>query len=339
LARRNIIAIGCSVGGVDALQTIVRNLPADLPAAVFVVLHLSPHSPSLLPEILQRAGKLTAIQPHDGDSVRDGQIYVAPPDHHMIVEGARIRVVRGAKENRHRPAIDPLFRSVALAYGPRAIAVVLTGALDDGTAGLITIKRRHGVAIVQDPGDAFCPEMPRSALRYVNNVDHVLPIDQIGRKLNELVREEVPVSSRLERPSGVLEHDVAAAELEASVMNQDDHPGEPSPYACPECNGVLWERQEGDMLQFRCRVGHAYTAANLAADQALGVENALWAALRALEESASLNTRMAERARDRRHGALEDRFREQAESKRAQAEAVRSLLMESQKQFETAARE
>lgn len=329
MARRNIVVIGTSVGGVEALQKLVRSLPQDLAASVFIVLHLAPESPSLLPEILERAGQLPAVHPRDGDRIREGQIYVAPPNHHMLLEQGRVRIVHGPKENRHRPAIDPLFRSAALAYGPRVIGVVLTGSLDDGTAGIISVKRRGGLAIIQDPSDAFCPDMPKSALRHLREADYVLSIEQLGHKLAKLIKEPV----RAEKSGGEesLQDEIGAAEMDPAIVHDNEHPGKPSAFACPECNGVLWEKQEGDLLHFRCRVGHAYTANSLAAEQSLAVENALWAALRALEENASLNDRLAERSRDRRQMALSDRFRERALSKRHEAEVLRDLLLAGQK--------
>jgi two-component system chemotaxis response regulator CheB len=339
LAHRDIIVVGASVGGVEALQTLVRNLPGRFPASIFIVLHLAPDSPSLLPEILERAGALSVVHPRDGDSIRAGQIYVAPPDRHMLLERGAVRVVIGPKENRHRPAIDPLFRSAALAYGQRVIGVVLTGALDDGSAGIISVKQRGGLAIVQDPDTAYCGDMPRSAMRYIEP-DFVLPIDKITAKLYDLVREPLKTRGAAQEKSaggngkgngnGQLQHDVAIAEMDASTMDATEHPGEPSPFACPECNGVLWERKEGDLLHFRCRVGHAYTANNLAAEQNLMIESALWAALRSLEENASLNERLADRARVRRHGQTAERFAEQAESKKHQASVLRELLTSSQ---------
>src|SRR5689334_4079252 len=153
----DMIAIGASAGGVEALIAVVRALPRDIPAALFVVLHIPAQSPSFLPEILQRAGSLPTLHPEDGTKIAYGNIYIAPPDHHILVEREHIRVVRGPKENRHRPALDPLFRSLALAYGSRSVGVVLTGALDDGTAGLLAIKQRGGIAIVQDPDEALYP--------------------------------------------------------------------------------------------------------------------------------------------------------------------------------------
>src|SRR2546421_6158345 len=187
----DIIVIGASAGGVEALVKLAGQLPADLPASIFIVLHIPAQSPSLLPDILSRSGRLEAVHPQNGESIAPGRIYIAPPDHHLIVTRGHVRVIHGPKENRHRPAIDPLFRSAALAYGPQVIGVVLTGSLDDGTAGLIAVKQRGGLAVVQDPDDAYCGDMPRSALRYVKAPDYVLPVDQIAPKLIELTKEMV----------------------------------------------------------------------------------------------------------------------------------------------------
>src|SRR5215471_20025144 len=172
LTERNIIVVGCSVGGVEALQTLVAGLPAKFRPSLFVVMHLSPQGTSVLPDILNRSGELPASHPRNGEAIRPGHIYVAPPDHHLLIEDGRMRISRGPKENRHRPAVDPLFRSAARYYGRRVIGVVLTGALDDGAAGLMIIKKRGGVAVVQDPDEAMAADMPRSAIEAVA-VDHV----------------------------------------------------------------------------------------------------------------------------------------------------------------------
>src|SRR5256885_4553560 len=175
----DIVVVGTSAGGVEALATLVSTLPPRLPAAIFVVLHISAHSPSFVPDILDRSGLLETVQASDGMEIKHGRIYVAPPDHHMLVGHGNVRVVRGPKENRHRPAVDPLFRSAALAYGPRVVGVILTGALDDGTAGLRAVKRCGGLAVVQDPRDALFPSMPQSALQHVR-VDHCLSVGEIA---------------------------------------------------------------------------------------------------------------------------------------------------------------
>src|SRR5690349_180578 len=184
----DIIVTRASAGGVEALRAVVAVLPADLPAAVFVVLHIPAQSPSMMPSILSRAGPLPAAHPTDGEPIRPGHIYVAPPDCHLLIDHERVRGVRGPRENRTRPAVDPLFRTAARAYGPRVVAVVLTGTLDDGTAGLQAVKQRGGLAVVQDPRDAMYAGMPRSALQHTP-VDYVVPLSEIGPLISRLVRE------------------------------------------------------------------------------------------------------------------------------------------------------
>jgi|SRR5882724_1676203 len=185
-----IIVVGASAGGVEALMKLVHGLSRNLAASVFIVLHLPAQGSSVLPSILKHAGILNAQHPIDQQKIEMGNIYVAPPDHHLLIEQGLIRVVRGPKENRHRPAIDALFRSAAIAYGAQVVGVVLTGALDDGTAGLLAIKQRNGIAIVQDPNDAIYPDMPRSALKHVA-VDYCVPIAEIGPLLVRLVNEPI----------------------------------------------------------------------------------------------------------------------------------------------------
>jgi two-component system chemotaxis response regulator CheB len=325
--QRNIIVIGTSVGGVEALQRLVAGLPKNFPGSLFVVLHLSPQSTSVLPAILTRAGNLQAVHPQDGEAIRMGRIYVAPPDNHLILEEGRIRIVRGPKENRHRPAVDPLFRSAARWYGPRTIGVVLTGSLDDGTAGLLAIKKRGGLAIVQDPEEAVGPSMPRSALETVP-VDYVAGLDRIPQLLQELAGVEV--SENGTGGSSRLKKETQIAELNMNAIEDENRPGIPSQFACPECGGVLWEMDGEALMRFRCRVGHAFTTGSLTVEQSEAVEGALWAAMRALEEGASLAKRMAENATRSKNNRLEQLYRDREKSKREQAEILRRLIVESQ---------
>jgi two-component system chemotaxis response regulator CheB len=325
LAERNIIVVGCSVGGVEALQRLVAGLPQHLHAAIFVVLHLAPQSTSVLPYILSRASSLPAAHPKDGERIQMGRIYVAPPDQHLLIEDGKVRVIRGPKENRHRPAVDPLFRSAARWYGPRVIGVVLTGSLDDGAAGLLAIKKRGGIAIVQDPAEAFCGDMPRSAME-IMPVDYVASIDRIPEILQQLV--QVKVAENGAGKSLRLKKETEFAELDMDAIEDDNRPGTPSQFACPECGGVLWEMDGEEILRFRCRVGHAYTANSLGVEQTEAVESALWAAMRALEEGASLARRMAENAAKSQRRRMETRYRERAEAKMQQADVLRKLLMD-----------
>jgi two-component system, chemotaxis family, protein-glutamate methylesterase/glutaminase len=290
MPKQDIIVIGASAGGVEALQSLTAGLPADLEAAVFIVLHIGAgiDGQSYLPEILSRAGKLVAINPKDGDAIETGRIYVAPPDYHLTISSDRIHLCHGPKENRTRPAINPLFRSAAVAYGGRVTGVILTGTLDDGVAGLAEIKRRGGVAIVQDPATAIYPSMPRNALRYVD-VDYVLPLPRIARLVTDL----------------------AAAERSSLVEKEEAVEKKPSDLTCPECRGPLWEQRQGRILDFVCRVGHRYTPLAMEQEHHDTVERSLWSSVVALEEAADIAEQLApelgpdalEEARKRREQA------------------------------------
>lgn len=325
----DVIAVGASAGGVEALMHLVGGLPKDLPAAVFVVLHVPPSATSVLPAILERAGPLPAFHPRDRDPIRPGSIHVAPPDCHLLVHPGYVRVVRGPRENRQRPAVDPLFRTAARAYGGRVVGVVLSGTLDDGTAGLSVIKAGGGVAVVQDPAEALFPSMPRSAAERVA-VDHVVPVREIGPLLSRLARE--PAVTTPDWQSSDLDLEAAMAELDPTALQQVDRPGTPSPFGCPECGGVLWEQRDGDVLRFRCRVGHAMSADTLLEEQTQALETSLWMALRALEEKAALAERLEARSRQQGHATMIARFGEQATEVRGHAEVVRRLLLQGRSQ-------
>jgi two-component system, chemotaxis family, protein-glutamate methylesterase/glutaminase len=324
VANFDIVVVGASAGGVGSLQRVVEHIPADFPAAILIALHLPDEVRSLLPQILERAGNLPAGQARDGDRIEPGRIYVAPAGFHLTIGCGRMAVTRGAREHGHRPAIDPLFRSAALAYGPRAVGVILSGSLDDGTAGLHEIKRAGGLAIVQDPNDTEWPSMPLSALNHVT-VDYTVPASQIGTLLQQVVM--TPLRSASTMPDR--DENRVSEELHELTMRADarDHPGEPSPYSCPECGGVLWELKDRELIRFRCRVGHTYTSETLTTEQALTVEHALWSALRALEEHAAVRRRMAERARRTGETTSADRYAERARQLDAQAQQVRNLVL------------
>lgn len=316
----DIVVVGASAGGVEALETLVRTLPPGLPAAIFVVLHIPAHSPSFVPDILRRSGVLETVQASDGMEIKRSCIYVAPPDHHMLVERGIVRVERGPKENRHRPAIDPLFRSAALAYGPRIVGVILTGALDDGTAGLQAVKRLGGIVIVQDPEEASYAGMPLSALQHVQ-VDYTLPLAAIGQQLVRLARE--PVKEEAGDPiSKDLEKETQKVHMDTTLMRADEQDGTPSVFSCPECGGVLWEMQDGEILRFRCRVGHAFSTESMFAQQSEALEAALWVALKALQENADLSRRMAQQA----HGRGQKRLASRLEVKLQEAEQRIALI-------------
>lgn len=327
MPNHDIVVIGASAGGVEALRTIVAGLPGDLDASVFVVTHMSPEGPGLLAPLLDRAGPMKAAEAVDGAPIERGRIYVARPDHHLILSDGHMRVVRGPRENRSRPAVDPLFRSAALEYGPRVIGVVLTGSLDDGAAGLAAVKKCGGTAIVQDPKDALFASMPRSALQAVQ-ADHVVAASAIARVLTRVVA--LPPGRALE-PDEELRLEVA---MGAGETEDIDKLGPPSPYGCPECGGVLNEVKDAAVLRYRCRVGHGYTAENLAAEQDQAIEDSLWAALRALEESAELKRRLADRMRSGRTPQVVRRLDAGAREAVRHAESLRTLLGSLEKQLE-----
>ena len=294
MARKDIVVVGASAGGMGALEKLVAGLPADFPASVFVVWHTSPGVKSVLPMLLTRAGPVPALHPADGDPIRPGHVYVAPNDCHMLLEKGYIRVAKGPKENRFRPAIDPLFRSAAYIYGPRAVGVVLSGALDDGTAGLWAIKLRGGTAIVQDPADAMHRSMPLNALDNVA-VDHKLPVAAIGPLLARLVREEAvaePILSAEEcEQMGV---EVKIAEGQDSREHNVLGFGEMSPFTCPECHGAMTMIRDGKLIRFRCHTGHAMSAATLLEGATEQVEQRLMDAVRALDETIMLLNKLGE---------------------------------------------
>lgn len=286
-----LIVVGTSAGGLQALQSLLRDLPADLPAAVLIVQHIG--GSSFLPEILARSGALPVKPARAGAEVESGEVYVAVPGTHLLVHDRHLLLRRGPRENLARPAIDPLFRSAACSYGARVIGVILSGVLNDGTAGLRAIKRCGGIAVVQDPADAPFPDMPESALRHVE-VDYTVPVAEMGALLARLATEpagttpEIPMEIRLE---------TAIAAQELSSMTSEDELGKQARFTCPECHGALWEITDGSILRYRCHVGHAYTGETMLAAQADHIEKMLWDLMRSHRERAELARRMADRER------------------------------------------
>ena len=315
---RDIVVIGASAGGVQALDQVVEQLPPDLPAAVLVVLHLAAGGRSVLPSILSRLGSLPASVPSEQQLPERGHIYVAPPDRHLLLVGEEVRLTGGPRENGHRPAIDPLFRSAARTYGPRVIAVVLSGTLDDGAAGARMVRDRGGTVIVQHPEDAMYGDMPQNTLDMAG-ADAVLPAADIARKICELIEE--PLEEGYEPPEDA--EQMEASELMDAQLAVN---GVPTELACPDCGGTLWEREDGDLVRFGCRVGHVYSPESLVAEHGKALEQALWAALRGLEERADLYRRMARRAQAGGRASIERRFRHRSESAERHAVAVREAI-------------
>jgi len=305
---------------------LARSLPADFPAPICIVLHVPADSPSLLAQILGREGRMAAKMAEHGDIYMPGHIYVAPPDRHLVIGAdGTLHVTRGPRENRHRPSVDPLFRSAALVFGHRAIGVVLSGTLDDGTAGMISIKERNGLTVVQDPRTALYPGMPQSVMDHIE-VDYAVPIAELGTLLTRLAGEDPP-AARPVRVNRDLEMETRMAELDKDALTGDERPGHPSPYSCPECGGVLWELAEGEYVRYRCRVGHAYSPETMLSAQDEVLEEALWSAVKTLEESARLSKRLAASERARGHDWLAKRFEEKEKDARAQVEVIRRHLL------------
>jgi two-component system, chemotaxis family, protein-glutamate methylesterase/glutaminase len=326
MATRDIVVIGASAGGVEAITRIVSQLPGDLPASVFITIHFPPQGISVLPRILARAGPMTVASVEDGQPIESGRIYVAPPDRHMLIYPGVIRLIRGPTENGNRPAIDPMFRSAAVAYGARVTGVVLTGNLDDGTAGLLAVKRRHGIAIVQNPMDAMFSSMPASAVQNVEP-DEILKLGEIAPAIARYVAQEVPDGVETAPPGDDVRETGYAAFDMPTIENPDAHPGHPSGFGCPDCGGALWQLKDGDLIRFRCRVGHAWTSDGLIDRQDATLEAALWSALRALEESVALSDQMAKRFDKRGQVGLAGRYRDAAALGSQRAEVIRQVLL------------
>ena len=320
--QREILAVGASAGGVEALAELVSGLPRELPAPVLVVVHVLPTGRSMLPAILERAGPLPASSGRHGEKLERGHIYVAPPDHHMLVAKGRIQLSHGPRENGHRPAIDPMFRSVARLFGPRAIGAVLSGTLDDGTAGLRMLRSTGAATIAQDPEDALYSGMPLSAIEN-GAAEHVVAIADMADLVCKLIDEPVETSGA---PLGAEGEPALGAGLEiADVSNPRE--GEPSGLTCPECGGALWEHEQEGLIRFKCHVGHAYSSESMQTEQSRALEAALWSALRSLEERGDLFRRMARRA-GRVSPDTAARFERKAENVATHADAIRRTIAE-----------
>ena len=304
---RDVVVVGASAGGVDSLRAFVAALPADLPATVLVVLHMPSSAPSVLPAILRRAASLPVDLAVTEQPLRPGRILVAPPDRHLVVHGDHLQTTAGPPENGHRPAVDVLFRSAARFAGPRTIAVVLSGALDDGTAGAVAVVQRGGLLLAQDPAEAAYPSMPQHAM------------DEVPTALVGTATELAVCVGELARTPAV------GPDLPPPRASRSREPA-PAGLGCPECHGALFEIEESGPLRFRCRAGHAWSSHGLLRQQAEAMENALWMALRSLQEKMALSRQLADRAGERGSPLTRDRFLQQAAEAKQAAHLVRGLL-------------
>lgn len=324
--RRNIVVIGASAGGVEALQRLFSGLGAATGASYFVVQHLAPHTPSQLDRILQAATAMPVRFAHDREPILPDTVYLATPDRHLLLQDNETRITRGPRECRARPAVDVLFRSAALAFGPRVIGVVLTGSLDDGTAGLWQIKDRHGLALVQAPDDASHASMPQSAIDHVD-VDFVGPVHALARRIAEEVATPRPFPGQdAPRPGQRVENQVAMEGngMQAGVMNL----GQVSKYTCPECHGVLVQIEEGRQLRFRCHTGHAYSPKSLLVEVNEAIDNGIWDVVRVIEERILLLRQTADMAAAAGKGHEARRLRSKAELAEEKCRPLRELVLD-----------
>jgi two-component system, chemotaxis family, protein-glutamate methylesterase/glutaminase len=333
MQKRNIIVIGASAGGVLALSDFFRNLPRDMEAYYFVVLHISPFSPSILPQILSRVDHMKAIHPKDGEAMQPNKIYIAPPDHHLLLDKKeRIIVRKGPKENRFRPSVDALFRSAAYSFGARVIGIVLSGMLDDGTSGLWTVKRLGGVAIIQDPNEAEFPSMPENVLEYVE-VDHVLPVTEMGNVLSQLTKDTIA-----DNPPDLSELEEERLRMEVHIARQDNafemrvlEKGEATHLVCPECSGSLVRINEGKIIRYRCHTGHGYSDNALLASVTKGIEENLWRSVRGLEEAIIILEQSAQKFEAIGNANEADIFYKKALDAHRQAQLLRQYLFEQER--------
>lgn len=322
--RRDIVVIGASAGGIPPLLTVMKALPEDFPAAVLIVVHMPPLGESRLPQLLRRVTTLPVVAATPEAPLEIGCVYVAAPDRHLLVQRGHIELSRGPRENHTRPAVDPLFRSAARAYGERVIGVILSGTLYDGSAGLMAIKAYGGYAIVQDPGEAAMSSMPEHALASAA-VDDVLRADQIAPRLVALVT--VPLSPKEDamRDEGVRTQETIRDDFTA--QSRDQRPDQITMFTCPDCGGVLWQEGVGTSLHFRCHVGHAYAPELLLALKSEGMEGALWACVRLLKEKATLGHQLAARQSvANRNGEQATRLEERARTDEQYVEILTRLL-------------
>ncbi len=333
MTERDIVVIGGSAGAIQALLAITRDLQPTFAGTIFIVVHISPGSPGLLPEILSREQGIPAQHAVHEARIEKGRIYIAPPNRHLLVDGdGTMRLTQGPKENRFRPAIDPLFRSAALGFGPRVVGVLLSGGMDDGVSGLGAIQDAGGVAVVQDVGDAVVPTLPFNALARLN-VEFCLRAAEIGPLLSRLSQGEEPDAPRARKRSPMTRKEMELEVRQATASNELDSEfitlGEPSLLTCPECHGTLLRMKDERILRFRCHTGHAFTADSLLDALTEGVEEALWNAVRAIEESAMLLNHMAGH-KPAQGGASATDFRQAAEAALARAKAVRTVIADNE---------
>lgn len=328
MSGHDIVVIGASAGGLKALSAVLSELPVDIDASIFVVQHVAPDAKSRLPELLADISDLPISSPADGEAIVRGRVYVAAPDHHLLLGEDTVWVKRGPQENRFRPSIDALFRSAARAHGSRVIGMVLTGSLYDGTVGLQAIKKRGGITVVQDPAEADYPSMPKTALRYVK-VDHTVAIADAGALLVRLVAETspsqqgFPTTVELEIESNIAEQVMNTKQFLESV----EKIGKRTTYTCPDCNGAIWQIGDDEPLKLRCHVGHSFTGEVFLQEQSRNTETALWTVIRIMEEKVTFARQLAERKRQQEMAEEAAVYEREADALDEAVTTVRELIV------------
>ena len=342
-----VIVIGGSAGSIEVLRQILADLPADLPAAVFVVVHLSPAGNVAFASVLNHASNMPTTFATNGERIRPGHIYAAPPDYHMLVRAGHIELSHGPRENHTRPAIDPTFRSAARAYGSKVTGVVLSGTLGDGSIGMAVVKAYGGKAVVQDPEDAVFDSMPRTAIQRTGRVDYIVPSLEIGPILVQLTKEllEGPArrralvqqdhEQRRRDMSSPLDIDSSDPGSRPEVINadfaeqeKDQRANELTLYTCPDCGGSLWQLDEGELSQFRCHVGHTWSPEVMMVQKSEQLEAALWSVVRLLVEKTTMSRQMATRLRAAGASQHADRIDEQAQVEEQYMKIIREQMLE-----------
>lgn len=323
--QHRIIVIGASAGGFEAFKRLIAGLPPDFGTPIFIVWHMSPDVRGILPQVLNRVNTIEAALACNNEAIKPGRIYVAPPDHHLLIEDGKVLVTHGPKENRFRPAVDPLFRSAAYAYGNRVVGIILSGALDDGTAGLWTIKHYGGTTVVQDPMDAEVPSMPQNAMREVK-IDYCVGIAELPQLLVRLSKEPLEENAEVMKDELTKKEIQVAAEekaLEKGVLSF----GELSPYTCPECHGVLSRLQNDNIIRYRCHTGHAYSADALIAAITERIEESLYSAIRGMDESIMFLNHLGDHHADANQPKLAALYFKKAKEAKERSEWVRKAAL------------
>ncbi len=329
MSQPRIVVIGTSAGGLEVLHKLVAQLPEDLPASVFIVIHMAATSSAeFVVHRLQKQTSLTCKVAVNKELIHPGVIYLAPEDHHLLISGNYLLVTQGPRENQFRPAVDPLFRSAAVSYGPNVIGVVLTGMLNDGTVGMDAVQRSGGIAVVQNPDDAEFPEMPLSVLSNLK-VDYSVPVSEMGQLLVNLVKQ--PVTSKTGIPDDI-KLEAKIAERVMGTTEEVEKLGKKVAYTCPDCGGNLWEMSYGSVLRYRCHLGHAFSARSLLNDMNEAMEETLWVALRMLEERKNLLTNMLDREQHKTPLAWAAGQRERVEDMKVHINRIKEILMGRQQQ-------